>query len=461
MRLNCRLASTRRRALFRTPRHSAVSELRRGVSFFLAINVAGALVLELQTKDSPLRILLSALALLQYLYLTRRRNPSWPWLLAATLSTVQIASYLNFWSLGVEVSVFGYIAVTISNSGKTKDHSVQELQDEQRIFVARWVTLFLYSVKALYSVTLHRTDQFWSEGTVGNALLTSTFMSRFPQAWRHLFSEYDSVEKLISFGSATFIPVFGALVFLVIIGGKFARLCIQQALLSFFLFSLLFLNLGILPFVEILLWRFWFSQQPQKAGMGPNLRVDRTPVHAECDQPLPLNLRRSVSVILIVSATYIATIPSIARFNAFPDVLIEQKPIVLTRQILGLAPINVFNAEDLEMSSRWIVITEIEGQDGIFTRRDGSRQPIQMLDAVYFGSTLRLRREMINMTEEEVCNRGEVLIHERRFEQVSKLLRRTATEYFISAFEQPVGHYSKEPRVLCAFRSSTVSTVEQ
>jgi len=452
----CRLASVRWTALFRAPPQSAVSELRRGVSFLLALNVAGALLLELQTQDATQRILFSSLALVQYLHLTFRRNPSWPWLLTATLSTVHIAYYLNFWSLGVEVSVFSYIAVTIANFGRTDVISAQEKMDEQRIFIARWVTLFLYSLKALYSVSLHQQDPFWREGTIGNTLLTSTFMSRFAHTWQHLLSEYHVVGEVISLLSATFIPIFGLLVLFVLIGGQVARFCVQFSLLSFFLFSLFFLNLGILPFVEILLWRFWFSKQGKNLSRPPFWEGGRAQVVVERSRPLPVALRRGVGVILIASTTYILSIPNIAGITTFDDVLVENRAIVLTRHTLGLAPINVFNTVDLQMSSRWIVVTEKEGRDGIFTRQDGSRTPIQMLDAVYFGSTLKLRREMIGMTQDEVCRRGEVLIHERRFEQVSKLLRRSATEYFITVFEQPVGHYREEPQVLCTFTHSTV-----
>ena len=130
---------------------------------------------------------------------------------------------------------------------------------EYRIFLARWITLSLYAVKALYSVSLHGTDPYWRDGTVGNSLLTSTFMSRFAGTWLYLFDESSTVNLVISLLSASFIPVFGSLLIFAIVGGKISRFCLRFSLLAFFIFSLAFLNLGILPFVQILLWRFWFA----------------------------------------------------------------------------------------------------------------------------------------------------------------------------------------------------------
>ena len=80
-----RLASVRRIDLFQPPDHRTVSELRRGVSLLLALNVAGALLLEVQTKDAPERFLFGTLALIQYLSLTQRREPSTRWVMIATL----------------------------------------------------------------------------------------------------------------------------------------------------------------------------------------------------------------------------------------------------------------------------------------------------------------------------------------------------------------------------------------
>ena len=448
-----RLASVRRIDLFQPPDHRTVSELRRGVSLLLALNVAGALLLEVQTKDAPERFLFGTLALIQYLSLTQRREPSTRWVMIATLSTVHTAKYLEFWSLGVEVSVFAYLAVTISHwrgpATPAKDYGA-----EYRVFLARWITLSLYAVKALYSVSLHGTDPYWRDGTVGNSLLTSTFMSRFAGTWQYLFDESSTVNLLISLLSASFIPVFGFLLIFAIVGGKIARFCLRFSLLAFFIFSLAFLNLGILPFVQILLWRFWFATRRKEWPTDDPMAVKNAiTLESIANYHLPARLRLKLAIILLAATSYVLSIPAIARIQPISSEVIQSKALQFVRSTAGLAPINVFNTEDLQMSARWIVISENEGTDGILTRLDGSRTWPQLLDTVYFGSTLRQRRSLIGMDEDEACDFARRYLNDRHFIQVAILTGRSAPTYYVTLFQQPLRATAEGARVICAFQS--------
>lgn len=448
-----RLASGRRTVLFHPPTHRTVSELRRGVSFLLTFNVAGALILEIQTRDATERILFGTLALVQYLHLTQRREPSSRWLIIAALSTVLTAKYLDFWSLGIEVAVFAYIALTISHCrGVAIPAKISGM--EYRIFVARWISLSLYAVKALYSVTLHGMDQYWRDGTVGNALLTSTFMSRFPGMWQFLFEEAPTVRVVISLLSASFIPVFGSLILFVVVGGNVARFCIRVSLLSFFIFSLIFLNLGILPFVQILLWRFWFAKHRKDIPAGePGTVTNAISSDPVSNHHLPTFVRIGLATIFLSVTSYILSIPALATIQPIPTGVIESEALKFARSTTGLAPINVFNTEDLEMSARWIVVSEHEGTDGILTRLDGSRAWPQLLDTVYFGSTLRQRRNLIGLTETEACEFARRYVHDRRFNQVAILTGRSAPNYYVTLYEKPQAEIAGDARVLCTFQS--------
>lgn len=448
-----RLASSRQTTLFQPPTHHSLSELRRGVSLLLALNVAGALLLEIQTRDATERILFGVLALVQYLHLTQRREPSTLWLIVATLSTVYTARYLGFWSLGVEVSVFAYIALAISHRRETvKPTKISG--SEYRLFVAQWISLFLYALKALYSVTLHATDPYWRDGSVGTALLTSTFMSRFAELWQVIFAEASAVKLVISLLVAGFIPVFGSLVLFTVIGGAVARFCLRVSLLSFFIFSVVFLNLGILPFVEILLWRFWFSKRRKDIPTdGTEASTSAVTFDSVSKHNLPTSVRLARAVILLTATSYILSIPAVATIQPIPSEVTQSEAFKFARDIIGLAPINVFNTEDLQMSTRWIVVSEDEGTDGILTRLDGSRRWPQLLDSVYFGSTLGLRRNLIGKTETEACELARRYVNDRRFNQVAILMGRSAPKYYVTLFEKRLEQPTEDARVLCTFQS--------
>ncbi|WP_157694168.1 DCC1-like thiol-disulfide oxidoreductase family protein [Hydrogenophaga crassostreae] len=70
-------------------------------------------------------------------------------------------------------------------------------------------------------------------------------------------------------------------------------------------------------------------------------------------------------------------------------------------QIYGITPIDVFNKTDLRMAENWFVLDSIDFEERVpVFESDGSRLSMHASDRIYFGHTLRFRRQVIG---DEVC----------------------------------------------------------
>lgn len=85
------------------------------------------------------------------------------------------------------------------------------------------------------------------------------------------------------------------------------------------------------------------------------------------------------------------------------------RPLYYVGNLVGIAPIDVFNYKDLNMSRNWRVIhscdPNFENCDMVpMTGFDGERLSIHNSDTLYFGGTLRWRRG--NLEEKKLCDYG-------------------------------------------------------
>ena len=213
-----------------------------------------------------------------------------PSMIVALLSV--FASIGGFRSLGIDASLWALVALALApgmsyrdldqvliRSGSRLGASLARVyngwhkRSEYRTLLGRWISLLFFGLTAAYSVGLHLKDPFWESGLVGPYLLTSTYMSRFHDVWISALTEYSFLLTTLSFLSAAFIPIFGLLCVLIFFRGRLAASVVRLATISFFVFSLFFLQLGILPVIEILLWIFWFVPRQGQ----PTIPVIRNP----------------------------------------------------------------------------------------------------------------------------------------------------------------------------------------
>lgn len=266
--------------------------LRRGVALVLLLDFIGALLLV--PGDAyfvygylPLIIGIFLSACLMVGLMLPAVIPS---MIVALLSV--FASIGGFRSLGIDASLWALVALALAPGTSRRDldqvlirsdsrlgvslarvYDGWQKRSDYRTFLGRWISLLFFGLTAAYSVGLHLKDPFWESGLVGPYLLTSTYMSRFHDMWINALTEYSFLLTLLSFLSAAFIPIFGLLWVLIFFRGWLAASVVRLATISFFVFSLFFLQLGILPVVEVLLWIFWFV--PRRGT--PTIPVMRNP----------------------------------------------------------------------------------------------------------------------------------------------------------------------------------------
>jgi hypothetical protein len=188
-----------------------------------------------------------------------------------------IAYYYSFWSLGTEAISWCLVALLIhgGNPSKLDRHLIEITNFTSRhllkmyelwgkpstttLFLSRFISLFLFSLSAFYSVSLHGQDPYWAQGDLGKILLTSNYFSYFSDLYVKLFNSYEYIDYLISTSVRLFIPIFGLLLLLIFLRGTISKYVIKISLTGFFIFSILNLQLGVLPFVEMLLLLYWFT----------------------------------------------------------------------------------------------------------------------------------------------------------------------------------------------------------
>lgn len=252
--------------------------LRRGIAVLMLWQIAGAVWL-LEWGVSSWTQWVAALlgALLVFFLLFGLLLPLTVPLLLLLLTTV-IAPQLGFWGLGVEAMAWGLIGLLLTPSLDRFDvdfhwrfrpllsarvlqrvYRAWERNPSERLFIARFISFMCFALTAAYSVSKHIRDPYWLSGDVGPFLLTSTYMSRLHEVWTSVFDQFVILPALFSFLSFSFILVFGSLWLIVWFRGRLASVLIRISTAAFFVFSAFFLQLGTLPFVEILLWLFWFS----------------------------------------------------------------------------------------------------------------------------------------------------------------------------------------------------------
>ncbi len=95
--------------------------------------------------------------------------------------------------------------------------------------------------------------------------------------------------------------------------------------------------------------------------------------------------------ILLLGFIYFITMPTPFLFD---NPIRKSIPYLFpaTAHVYGIAPINVFNSQDLLMSTTWFVLEDSEGKLLPVFNYDGSRGFIHDSDRVYFGKSLHFRR---------------------------------------------------------------------
>jgi len=255
------------------------------------------------------------------------------------------------------------------------------------VTLARFIALFSFGAVSLYSLFQHLGESAWLGGTVGTLLLSDNFMSRFGSQFEDLFVAFPFLIfamkiaiyiQMIWFASIIFFPF----------TSRATRAFTEYWGWAFFILSALVLQLGFLAPIEMLLWIAIFSGFSYRKSSTKNPRS--TPVV----QTSPLvNIWVVHSLLAVLVFLLSMPTPSLNRDTSlFPS---DAGKISAN---YGVQPIVVFNQADLRMRENWFTVRS--GKNFKYTLpildETHKRGPLHLSDRVYFGSTLRFSRAMID-----------------------------------------------------------------
>jgi len=130
--------------------------------------------------------------------------------------------------------------------------------NQTNLAISKFLALFSYSCLCYYSIIMHINDDAWLYGYAAPQLLSSTYLSQFPEFFQNLFinSEFSVVISKISMWVMMF--WYPMILPFVIFGGIFKRFIVIWGFL-FFCVSAFVLQLGYLAYYEFLFWIaiFW------------------------------------------------------------------------------------------------------------------------------------------------------------------------------------------------------------
>jgi hypothetical protein len=162
---------------------------------------------------------------------------------------------------------------------------------------------------------------------------------------------------------------------------------------AFFIFSFVFLQISILPLVELATWTLLFGSWALHGHAGvPTLRLRVSPLRG-----VVLAVFAAASTLAVANTAAIA----MGTFTRYSGSSLERAVIYLS-----IWPPDVFNRTDLRMGETWYVIDRLPRAGNVRQRvpvfsGQGTRLSYQWSDAIYFGNTLHWRRASIAVTDWE------------------------------------------------------------
>lgn len=261
--------------------------------------------------------------------------------------------------------------------------------------------LFLYWGICFSAMAFHFHDPLWLRGEVLPLAFTSSYLTD-----HRIFVEMlrDASPFLFQLTGKAILFVQGVwelfLIFLFFVPGLRVFAHVQGYL--FFGVSLLGLNLGVLPYAEIVFWLLLFNDPARLRGLLRNssraLTENSGPQRRESES----RLAHAIMMIgLIVSAHFIVETAYFNIVHGNPDASGRFGGVVLkaTRSVYSQAPVNVFNLNDLQMNAYNPVLFELDetgrprritGFYGIH----GGRLSLLKNDYLYFIHSLQWQRSL-------------------------------------------------------------------
>jgi hypothetical protein len=246
--------------------------------------------------------------------------------------------------------------------------------------------IFLFWCIAYSAATFHFFDPMWLDLDALQAFMTMPYMSEHSAFFQMLATSQSALYDVgCKLGLA--IQCFWELALFPLMFWNWGRLFARWQGYGFFLISALGLNLGYLPFYELVLWTLICT---------PGTKASTLPAKGSHFSLFPrIAIAAGLTgAIVYLSATTAFQIGRGLGLNvASLEPLIDHKAF----RVLGLHPVKVFNRADMDMGNSSLVVAEVDNTGSPirvvpFQRPDGGRLDYLRNDHLYFDHSLAWQR---------------------------------------------------------------------
>jgi hypothetical protein len=287
------------------------------------------------------------------------------------------------------VPILGGIAVL--DSGRLSVHPRLRQPPSPAEFRAVYLILFLaYAGWSFQAVLYHVRDPYWVQGRTTEVMFINSYLSEFYSAFRAWERASPGTLRALSMFVGSAQTLF-QIAMIPLVFTRWGAVFVRVWGWIFILGSVFDLQLTLLPFVEFALWGVIFVPARWFASADARVVSER-----RSQQPDDLGFSA-----IVYTAGY-GVLSLLFFTNAILGATIGRSlPAWIGDPVLyyaGLVAPNVFNTTDLTMGDRWSVLTRIDrGLETLvpFEGFEGERLGYLRSDLLYFGNSLRWRREMI------------------------------------------------------------------
>ena len=272
-----------------------------------------------------------------------------------------------------------------------------DLKDELSIAKIRFVLIFLFWGICFAAVSYHFYDSFWLKGKVLQLFFTTPYLTDYYGCFISFRNHFPVLFNLFC-TVGLYVQGFWELFLLPLMYVRWLRPFVVIQGYLFFIISLICMNLGYLPFVEICFWMLLFNYSSVwKSLLSP---FSEQPV-------LKTNQTRSNKTIsyFVIVGCFIALLHALMNLSTIG--LINNSVADTVRNIqnklktvfftFGQGGVNVFNKADLNMGSAHFVVYETDKEGNIlrvvpFIDINGGRLDYLRNDILYFRLSVAWQR---------------------------------------------------------------------
>lgn len=266
-------------------------------------------------------------------------------------------------------------------------HSVVGVPSFKQLNTYLFLSFMLYGLISIGALLFHVQDRYWAAGETVRVALSCTYLSRFPDLFRWVESFAPWAILLFSQMSGIGQSIFQA--FMIPLSfTKWGRWFVIVWGAAFCVISIVALQLSYLPYTEIVLWTALFYRP----------RWKRVSYCRSSELKAPdLVFKAYIVAISICSIIFISNFPVVCTWPGaswIVNTLGEER--IKDLYYFGYNVPNVFNEQDLAMSSHWYMLQRNGNPNDTVPLNDytGARGWLHNSDIVYFSTALVWRRMM-------------------------------------------------------------------